>query len=72
MLHLCPLVQGLQFGEFLQGDCVQYVGSDLRIQQDYGNQELRILAIDRSGMTVCEDKAGNRLVGVSSHHLKHL
>ncbi|NES95346.1 MAG: hypothetical protein F6K32_08960 [Desertifilum sp. SIO1I2] len=56
----------------MPGDCVQYVGSDLRIQQDYGNQELRILAIDRSGMTVCEDKAGNRLVGVSSHHLKHL
>ncbi len=71
MVKTYCLPQHLQSVRLSQGDCVRYIGSDLRIQQDYGNQDLRIFAIDAlSGIAVCENSAGNCLVGVSHHDLQ--
>ncbi|NJL19953.1 MAG: hypothetical protein HC895_02655, partial [Leptolyngbyaceae cyanobacterium SM1_3_5] len=56
-----------------EGDWVRYVGSNLKIQQDYGNQDLRITAIDLlNGIAVCDTKIGSRLVGVALHELHKL
>ena len=72
MVKLCSIPQGFQPVRFNQGDCVRYIGTDPKIQQDYGNQDLQILAIDFvSETTVCKNKAGNCLVGVSYRDLQH-
>lgn len=55
------------------GDRVRYVGMDSRIRSDYGAEDLLILLIDQfSGIAVCENRAGQRLVGVSSRDLQSL
>jgi hypothetical protein len=53
------------------GDCVRYIGLDPRIQQDYGDQDLRIIAIDfMNGIAVCDNQMGQRLVGVALRELQ--
>lgn len=55
------------------GDWVRYGGSNLKIQQDYGNQDLRIVAIDLlDEIAVCDTKIGARLVGVALRELYNI
>lgn len=55
------------------GDRVRYIGLDSRIRADYGAEDLLVLLINPfTGIAVCENKAGLRLVGVSSEDLKLL
>lgn len=64
--HLQPI-------QLTQGDYVRYVGADPKIQQDYGNQNLRILAIDlMSGIAVCDNEKGRCLVGVALRELQSI
>lgn len=49
-----------------KGDHARYIGLDAKIQLDYGNQDLLILAVDLiDRIAVCENETGQRLVGVS-------
>lgn len=55
------------------GDKVHYIGSDLKILNDYGTQELTILAISLvSGITVCQSREQTCLVGVPCCDLQRL
>ncbi|MBD2088950.1 hypothetical protein H6F67_03670 [Microcoleus sp. FACHB-1515] len=64
-----PLQQSVSFQ---QGDWVRYIGRNPKIQQDYGNQDLRIVAIDwLSEIAVCDTKIGQRLVGVALRELRN-
>lgn len=70
-LYSCP--QPICSTPLQQGDYVRYIGSDLKTQQEYGNQDLCILAIDLiSGITVCDNQFGQQLVGVFSWELQRL
>ena len=71
MVHLCFSPQYVQSVPLKQGDWVRYIGLDPRIQQDYGNQDLRILAVDAvCGIAVCDNTFGQRLVGVAIAELQ--
>jgi hypothetical protein len=71
MVRLCSIPQNRQPVRLSRGDCVRYIGVDPRIQQDYGNQNLRILAIDlMSGIAVCNNEIGQCLVGVALRELQ--
>lgn len=71
MVELCFFPQCFQPIQLAQGCYVRYVGADPKLQQDYANQSLRILAIDTiSGITICENQAGLQLVGVSYRDLE--
>jgi len=64
-MEKCSATRFLPFAQFQQGDLVRYIGQNLKIQQDYGNQDLRIIAIDPiSKIAVCSTKIGQCLVGV--------
>jgi hypothetical protein len=66
MAKLYFLPQHDQVQPLKPGDWVRYVGSEPKIQQDYGNQNLRIVAIDPvSPIAVCDSSTGQRLVGVA-------
>lgn len=70
MVKHCSSLQDLQRSQFKRGDWVRYCGGDPRIQQDYGNQDLRIVAIaPLSNLAVCDNQFGQRLVGVSLSEL---
>lgn len=54
-----------------QGDYVRYIGANPKIKQDYSDQDLCIIAIDLiSGLAVCDNKTGQRLVGVTLRELQ--
>jgi hypothetical protein len=56
---------------FQKGDRVYYSGADRKIQGDYGNQLLTVLAVDPvSRRLVCTTKDNRWLVGVSFAELK--
>jgi hypothetical protein len=71
MVKHCLLPRRHQLIQLHQGDRVRYIGTDPKIQQDYGNQDLCILAIDwSSGIAVCDNTVGQRLVGVALRELQ--
>lgn len=71
MSKLCFSLQELQPVQFILGGSVRYMGEDPKLQQDYGNQDLQIVAIDRiSGIAVCDTAGGQRLVGIALRELK--
>lgn len=52
--------------KFKPGDKVYYVGSNRMLQQDYGEQELTVFAVDpKTSCLVCITSQGYWLVGVS-------
>lgn len=66
-----PLQQFPRCVSLRQGDRVRYIGSDRKIQNDYGNQELIVLAVDLvSGVSVCRNRSGQCLVGVRLQELE--
>lgn len=51
---------------FKPGDKVYYIGSNRMIQQDYGERELSISAVDpKTNSLACTTAQGHWLVGVS-------
>lgn len=59
--------------ELNEGDKVQYVGSDPKLQQGYSGKELVIHAVDESAQTVdCIEKHGDWVSGVPPHDLQPL
>lgn len=73
MLKLRSLRQQAQPVVFRKGDWVRYIGFDTKVQYDYGNQDLRILAIDLiHGIAICENTIGQCLVGVSFGDLQRM
>ncbi|GAB4368001.1 MAG: hypothetical protein Kow00121_06730 [Elainellaceae cyanobacterium] len=73
MGKLCSRLQRFQPVRLNQGDYVRYIGADPKIQQDYGNQNLRVLAIDGlSGLAICDNEVGQCLVGVALRELQNI
>jgi len=73
MTNLCLLPQRPQLPQLKHGDWVHYCGSDPKIQQDYGNQDLQIVAIaPLSNLAVCDNSFGQRLVGVNLSELQKI
>ncbi|MBD2464683.1 hypothetical protein H6G89_27125 [Oscillatoria sp. FACHB-1407] len=71
MVRLRLLSCQLQSAQLQLGDWVQYVGTDPKLQQDYGNQTLQIRAINViSGIAVCNNEYGQQLVGVALDELR--
>lgn len=73
MVKLCSLPRHSQPVRLSQGDWVRYIGADPKIQQDYGSQNLRIVAVNSiSGIAVCDNAVGQRLVGVALRQLQSI
>ncbi|MBD2091239.1 hypothetical protein H6F67_15395 [Microcoleus sp. FACHB-1515] len=53
-----------------QGDIVRYIGSDPRIQRDYGDRDLVVIDVDSNCLTICQNQEGNLLVGVYCNELE--
>lgn len=53
-----------------QGDIVRYIGSNPRIQKDYGDRNLVVVNVNSNCLTVCQDSAGDLLVGAYCHELE--
>jgi len=71
MVKLCSSPQQIEPSPLEQGDYVRYIGANPQIRQDYSNQDLCIIAIDLiSGIAVCDNKTGQRLVGVTLRELQ--
>lgn len=73
MAKLYSSLQQLPVVALGQGNCVRYIGADPKVQQDYGDQDLQVIAIDSmSGIAICDNKRGQRLVGVAVRDLQGL
>ncbi|HEY9669237.1 MAG TPA: hypothetical protein V6C91_20665 [Coleofasciculaceae cyanobacterium] len=71
MVKFCSLRQQPQLISLTKGDHAHYIGLDAKIQLDYGNQDLLILAVDLvNRIAVCENEIGQHLVGVSFRDLQ--
>lgn len=53
-----------------QGDIVRYIGSDPKIQKDYGDRDLVVMNVDSNCLTVCQNLEGDLLVGAHCDELE--
>ncbi|MBD1871015.1 hypothetical protein H6F95_27660 [Cyanobacteria bacterium FACHB-471] len=52
------------------GDLVRYVGSGAKIQQDYGSEDLAVVKVNATCMTVCQNQQGDLLIGARCKDLE--
>lgn len=58
---------------FSKGDKVLYVGTNVKILQDYGNQILEVIAVDQRNLrVVCRTQDNLQLVGVIPQELQRV
>lgn len=53
-----------------QSDLVRYIGSDPKIQKDYGDRNLLVIKVDSNCLTVCQNSDGDLLVGAYCYELE--